>query len=87
MRETLMESMTCSKTAPVWWPEVLAGTRRRRMVTAMLLDHAVVQERDGVLRLVFARSDVAAAWEESGAQAALEDALAHAGHDLTVTAA
>lgn len=82
-----MESTIYGVTAPAWWPEVVAGTRRRRMAAGMLLEHATPHLDHGRLRLVFARPDVVAAWEESGAQAALEAALKHAGHGLTVTAA
>ncbi|WP_328336770.1 hypothetical protein [Streptomyces violaceus] len=69
---------------PVWWSEVLAATFRRRVAAGDLLDHAVPTVDDGVLRLAFARPDIAAAWEESGAQAALEGALVHCGRAMPV---
>jgi hypothetical protein len=50
----------------------------------MLLAHATPTVVDGTLRLEFARADIAAAWEESGSQAALEGALAHLGHHMTI---
>jgi hypothetical protein len=71
-------------TEPAWWPEVLAGTSARRQAAGMLLAHATPTVHRGTLRLAFARADIAAAWEESGAQAALEGALAAGGVDLAV---
>ncbi|MDX3027496.1 hypothetical protein [Streptomyces scabiei] len=71
-------------TEPSWWPQVLAATSKRRIAAGMLLAHATPAVHDGALRLEFDRADVAAAWEESGAQAALEGALSHLGHHLTV---
>lgn len=67
-------------TEPSWWPQVLAATSKRRIAAGMLLAHATPTVHDGTLRLEFDRADVAAAWEESGAQAALEGALTHLGH-------
>jgi hypothetical protein len=45
----------------------------------MLLAHATPVVHDGVLRLQFARADIADAWQDSGAQAALDAALEHCG--------
>lgn len=70
--------------APAWWPAVLAATSRRRVAAGDLLDHAAVSVVDGTLLLGFARPDIAAAWEESGAQAALEGALAHGGWSMPI---
>lgn len=69
---------------PIWWPEVLAATSLRRQAAGMLLAHATPTAVDGTLRLSFDRGDVAAAWEESGAQAALEGAMEAGGVDLAV---
>ena len=63
-------------TKPIWWPAVLAATGRRRVAAREMLDHATPTVVDGTLRLSFDRADVAAAWEESGAQTALEASLA-----------
>jgi hypothetical protein len=63
-------------TTPAWWPAVLAATARRRVAAREMLDHATPAVVDGTLRLTFANPAVAAAWEESGAQTALEAALA-----------
>ena len=71
-------------TEPIWWPEVLAATGRRRMAAREMLDHATPTVVDGTLRLSFDRADVAAAWEESGAQTALEAALAAGRWDMPV---
>lgn len=71
-------------TEPIWWPEVLAATSRRRVAAGMLLDHAVPTVDGGTLRLTFARPDIAAAWRDSGAQAALEGALAHLGWAMPI---
>jgi hypothetical protein len=43
----------------------------------MLLAHATPTVDDGVLRLQFARADIADAWRDSGAQATLDAALKH----------
>ncbi|MBD9721959.1 hypothetical protein PV755_09470 [Streptomyces caniscabiei] len=67
-------------TQPDWWPQVLAATSKRRIAAGMLLAHATPTVHDGALQLEFDRDDVAAAWEESGAQAALEGAMAYLGH-------
>jgi hypothetical protein len=72
-------------TAPVWWwPKILAATSTRRQAAGMLLAHATPTVVDGTLRLTFARADIAAAWEESGAQAALEGALQASGRAIPV---
>jgi hypothetical protein len=63
---------------------VYRGTAARRSFAGLLLDYAAPAVVDGVLRLVFARPDVAAAWRASGSQAALEGALAHLGHHMTI---
>ena len=67
-------------TEPPWWPQIVAATSLRRQVAGMLLAHATPTVHDGTLRLEFDRDDVAAAWEDSGAQTALEGALSHLGH-------
>ncbi|MFF0777077.1 hypothetical protein [Streptomyces sp. NPDC003720] len=69
---------------PVWWPRIVAAAERRRHVTGLLLAHATPTLHDGVLRLAFDRADLAAAWEDSGAQAALEGALAAERVDVEV---
>jgi len=69
---------------PVWWPQVVAAADKRRNVTGMLLAHATPHVEGGQLRLGFARPDLAAAWQESGAQAALEGALAQHGQSMPV---
>ncbi|QTD96987.1 hypothetical protein [Streptomyces cyanogenus] len=69
---------------PVWWPRIVAAADRRRHVTGMLLAHATPTLDDGVLRLHFADPRVAAAWQESGAQAALEGAMKAGGIDMPV---
>jgi hypothetical protein len=66
-------------TAPVWWPEVVATADHRRHVTGLLLAHATPTVERGRLLLHFDRPDIAAAWQESGAQTALEGALTHLG--------
>jgi hypothetical protein len=71
-------------TEPFWWPQVLAATSTRRQAAGMLLAHATPTVVDGTLRLSFDRADVAAAWRESGSQAALEGAMEAGGVDLTV---
>jgi hypothetical protein len=64
---------------PPWWSQVLAATSLRRQAAGMLLAHATPTVHDGTLRLHFARADIAAAWRDSGAQAALEGAMKHCG--------
>jgi hypothetical protein len=71
-------------TEPVWWPQVLDATSTRRQAAGMLLAHATPTVHDGTLWLEFARADIAAAWEESGAQAALAAAMKHCGVALAV---
>jgi hypothetical protein len=71
-------------TEPFWWPKVLAATSTRRQAAGMLLAHATPTVHDGTLQLTFDRADIAAAWRDSGAQAALEGALAHLGHHMTI---
>jgi hypothetical protein len=71
-------------TEPFWWPQILAATSLRRQAAGMLLAHATPTVVGGVLRLAFARDDIAVAWRESGAQAALEGALAHLEHHMTI---
>jgi hypothetical protein len=53
----------------------------------MLLAHATPVVHDGVLRLQFARADIADAWLASGAQAALDAALEHEKIPVRVEAA
>jgi hypothetical protein len=53
----------------------------------MLLAHATPVVDDGVLRLQFARADIAQAWQDSGAQAALDAALEHEKIPVRVEAA
>jgi hypothetical protein len=72
---------------PFWWPEVLAATSLRRQAAGMLLAHATPTVVGGTLRLSFGRADIAAAWEESGAQAALEGAMEHCGVAMPVEVA
>jgi hypothetical protein len=74
-------------TEPVWWPQVLDATSTRRQAAGMLLAHATPTVVDGTLRLHFARADIAAAWEESGAQAALEGAMEAGGVAMPVEVA
>ncbi|MER7053452.1 hypothetical protein [Streptomyces sp. NPDC000351] len=74
-------------TEPAWWPKVVAAADKRRNVTGRLLAHATPYVHDGRLRLEFARPELAAAWTESGAQTALEGALAHYGWSMPVTVA
>ncbi|MFI6032968.1 hypothetical protein ACIBBD_02060 [Streptomyces sp. NPDC051315] len=50
----------------------------------MLLAHATPVLHGGVLRLQFARADIAAAWQDSGAQTALDAALEHQKIDVRV---
>ncbi|MFJ4974194.1 hypothetical protein ACIP6X_02385 [Streptomyces coeruleorubidus] len=69
---------------PIWWPGVLAAAGQRRIYTDELLAHATPTVVGGTLRLHFDRADIAAAWRDSGAQAALEGAMEHCGVDLTV---
>ncbi|GAP46892.1 hypothetical protein [Streptomyces azureus] len=71
-------------TEPIWWPQVLAATSLRRQAAGMLLAHATPTVVGGTLRLTFARADVAAAWRDSGAQAALEGAMQHCGVAIPV---
>jgi hypothetical protein len=71
-------------TEPFWWPQVLAATSTRRQAAGMLLAHATPTAHDGTLRLHFDRADIAAAWRDSGAQAALEGALTQLGHRMTI---
>ena len=71
-------------TKPIWWPAVLAETGCRRVAAREMLDQATPTVVDGTLRLSFDRADVAAAWEESGAQTALEAALAAGRWDMPV---
>lgn len=66
-------------TEPFWWPQVLDATSTRRQAAGMLLAHATPTVEGGTLRLHFARADIAAAWRDSGAQAALEGAMKHCG--------
>jgi hypothetical protein len=70
--------------SPVWWPQILAATSLRRQAAGMLLAHATPTVHDGTLRLSFARADVAAAWRESGSQAALEGAMKAGGMAMSV---
>jgi hypothetical protein len=70
-----------------WWPKVLAATSLRRQAAGMLLAHATPTVHDGTLRLSFDRADIAAAWRESGAQAALEGAMEHCGVAMPVEVA
>jgi hypothetical protein len=74
-------------TEPFWWPPILAATSTRRQAAGMLLAHATPTVEGGTLRLHFGRADIAAAWEESGAQAALEGAMKAGGVDLAVEVA
>jgi hypothetical protein len=69
---------------PVWWPQVLAATSARRQAAGMLLAHATPTVVGGTLRLSFDRADIAAAWRDSGAQAALEGAMEHCGVAMPV---
>jgi hypothetical protein len=69
---------------PIWWPQVQAATSLRRQAAGMLLAHATPTVHDGTLRLAFGRADIAAAWEESGAQAALEGAMKAGGVTMPV---
>jgi len=62
-------------TVPVWWPQVVAAADRRRHVTGLLLAHASVALDGSTLRLRFASPALARAWQDSGAQDALEGAL------------
>lgn len=71
-------------TEPSWWPQIVAATSLRRQVAGMLLAHATPTVHNGILRLEFGRDDVAAAWEESGAQAALEGAMTASGKTMPV---
>jgi hypothetical protein len=66
----------CDASVPDWWPKIVSAADRRRHVTGMLLAHATPTLDDGVLRLHFDDPNIAAAWRDSGAQAALEGALA-----------
>lgn len=69
---------------PIWWPRIVAAADRRRHVTGMLLAHAKPTLDDGVLRLQFGDPAIVQAWEESGAQVALEGALAASGLEIPV---
>jgi hypothetical protein len=71
-------------TNPIWWPKVLAATSTRRQAAGMLLAHATPTVEGGTLRLEFGRADIAAAWRDSGAQAALEGAMKHCGVAMPV---
>ena len=71
-------------TEPVWWPHVVAAAEKRRNVTGRLLAHATAHVTGGRLHLCFARPDLVVAWQSSGAQAALEGALAHYGWSMPV---
>jgi hypothetical protein len=71
-------------TAPAWWSQVLEATSTRRQAAGMLLAHATPTVDDGTLRLHFARADIAAAWRDSGAQAALEGAMKAGGVAMPV---
>jgi hypothetical protein len=66
-------------TEPTWWPQVLDATSTRRQAAGLLLAHATPTVEGGTLRLHFGRADIAAAWRDSGAQAALEGAMKHCG--------
>lgn len=72
--------------APTWWPRIVAAADHRRHVTGRLLAHATPVLADGVLRLQFTDPAIAKAWRESGAQAALEGALAASGIDIPIEA-
>ncbi|MFF7308155.1 hypothetical protein [Streptomyces sp. NPDC008137] len=74
-------------TAPIWWPQILAATSLRRVAAGDLLAHATPTVAGGTLRLHFDRADVAAAWEASGAQAALVGALEYCGQPMPVEVA
>lgn len=71
-------------TEPSWWPQVVAATSLRRQAAGMLLAHATPTIHNGTLQLEFDRDDVAAAWQESGAQAALEGAMIANGKAMPV---
>jgi hypothetical protein len=71
-------------TKPPWWPKVLAATSLRRQAAGDLLADATPTVHDGTLRLHFGRADIAAAWRESGAQAALEGAMKAEGVPMPV---
>lgn len=58
-----------------WPPPTAAG---------MLLAHATPSLDGGALHLSFSGPDIAAAWRESGAQAALEGAMVANGIDMPV---
>ncbi|MFL4904832.1 hypothetical protein ACJ6WF_16995 [Streptomyces sp. MMS24-I2-30] len=62
----------------------MAAADRRRHVTGMLLAHASPDLVGGVLRLTFRNAQLAVAWRESGAQAALEGAMQHHEIDASV---
>ncbi|MEU0200910.1 MULTISPECIES: hypothetical protein [unclassified Streptomyces] len=72
---------------PVWWPEVLAATARRRVYAAEILAHATPTVERGLLRLTFTDPGHLAAWEASGAEAALDGALAHLGWAMQIEVA
>lgn len=69
---------------PAWWPQIVAAADRRRHVTGLLLAHATPSLRRGILHLHFTNPEIAAAWQDSRAQAALEGALAAGGLDIRV---
>ncbi|MET9521504.1 hypothetical protein [Streptomyces coeruleorubidus] len=71
-------------TEPFWWPQILAATSLRRQAAGMLLAHATPTVVGGTLRLEFGRADIAAAWRESGSQAALEGAMKAGGMAMPV---
>lgn len=72
--------------APVWWPQVVAAADRRRHVTGLLLARATPTLVGGTLRLRFASPHLAQAWQDSGAQDALEGALKEVRIPVTVAA-
>ncbi|MFE7899191.1 hypothetical protein ACFU3E_17010 [Streptomyces sp. NPDC057424] len=72
---------------PVWWPQIVRAADRRRHVTGLLLAHATPSVDGGVLRLQFDDPGMARAWEDSGAQVALEAALRQYGIDVQVDVA
>lgn len=69
---------------PIWWQDALAAVRRRRISAADLLAHATPTVERGQLRLEFPDTRLVADWHHSGAEAALDGALAHLGHHMPV---
>lgn len=69
---------------PFWWPQIVQAADRRRHVTGLLLAHATPDLANDVLRLQFTDPDIAQAWQESGAQVALEAAMQQHGIDVAV---